>query len=164
MRSELSQTRKKRYEESELPQKQERAHAAWMLALIALGLFIGYRFRTQFNEADLSLSGISATFLQAPDDYRSFADLTRMDRSLVGHLPDLKELPGSDVFRDMDPANILGFSISRNASGKLQFCGLKFGKIPTRFGLRLSQMGWQYLPDNTQSQGAWRWRMGLAGA
>lgn len=145
----------------------EKESSKWLLPLLLLlvAMILGFVFRTEFREDDLSLSGISDGFIPNESDYRIYANLVLLDANALNiRLPKLETLPGGNTtFRDMDPEDLLDFLEARvgGIEGELLYFGARFRKAPPRFALRLAGLGWDYLPSirdrKAISDGTWIW-------
>ncbi len=144
-------TREVRYDGSEF-EKVEKDHVKWrgFLAMVLAAVFIGYYFRTQFQEQQDSLAAICTNFIPEQGDFRIFANLNAIDgRKIRNLIPDFAELPsGEMVFQGMEKGEIQHFLLGRDVGENLLFCGLKLARPPARFEMKLTQNGWQYLPTS----------------
>ena len=154
VRRELADTRRViQPEKPVVATKKDNGHWNWLVAAALVAALIGYFFRTEFRQENLSLAGFTGKFMAEDKSFRLFADLNQVKHdSIAANIPELHTLPGGEaVFRDVGTRDLAAITLGRvnSAEGRLLYCGLKFRKPPTRFSFRLTQLGWSY--ETTQS-------------
>ena len=158
LRLELTETTGKKSitadpEPEPIEQNRSWGRVAFFFAIFAA---LVYFQRTQYRVEEIPLSGVSATFLADKEDYRVFADLSKMpSMRLAGDLPILTDLPGGEgIFSGIEEEELHSFLISRQggASSPINFCGLRFHKPLLHFRKSLVHLGW----DNTVLSKEWQ--------
>ncbi len=167
LKKELADNRKEPAPELwDAPRKVERGNWRLIASLLLLALTIGYFFRTQFRQADLSFDGLVDGLPREPGDSLLYLNVRQVDPALAkAGVPAFTELPGGDVFREMTTANLVEALViqENNGLGVVRFCGLKYDRAPARVGLRLRQNGWTFTSTATHWQAwtdrdkAWVW-------
>lgn len=149
-----------------LTRKREQSPWIWPSVLLCLFIFVGYTFRTEYREDDLSFAWIADSFLAEQATYRVFGDFSQPTSPARGlNMPDLERIPGGEtIFRAMrveDIAQVLEGRTEPN--GELLYFGVKFRRPPVRFGLRLNSAGWRnqssILDRRALGKDGWVWLM-----
>ncbi len=149
-----------------LARKREKPPWVWPALLICVFALVGYTFRTEYSDDDLSFAWIADSFLEQEAGYRAFGDFSLPGSPAKGlHLPELEKIPGGDtIFRAMRSEDIAQLLEGRKEpNGELLYLGVKFRRPPVRFGLRLNSAGWRnqssILDRRALGKGGWIWLM-----
>ncbi len=129
-----------------LTRKREQSPWIWPAVLLCIFTFVGYTFRTEYREDDLSFARIADSFLADQGTYRAFGDFSQPTSPARGlSLPDFERIPGGEtIFRSKRVEDIAQVLEARRApNGELLYFGVKFRSPPVRFGLRLNSAGWR---------------------